>query len=196
MATEVPAKTVRAAKRAVAAVTDAAAAVLPVDLKPAATPSPLPAKETSMDATIKDAAATAQAQAKTMFAEANERAKGAMEKGAKSFEDMNEFAKGNVEAVVESARIYAKGLETLGQDAAAFAKKSFEDATAAFKTLSTVKSPTEFLKLQSDYARTSFDALVAETSRSTEKMVKLASEVAQPISNRVALAAEKMKVAA
>jgi len=59
-----------------------------------------------------------------------------------------------------------------------------------------VKSPTEFVKLQSDYLRTTFDALIAETSRSTEAMLKLAGEVAQPISSRVALAAEKVKIAA
>ena len=84
----------------------------------------------------------------------------------------------------------------MGQDAAEFGRKQFEEATAAFKTLATVKSPTEFLKLQSDFVRSSFDALVAETSRSTETVLKLAGEVAQPISNRFAVAAEKMKTAA
>ena len=40
------------------------------------------------------------------------------------------------------------------------------------------------------------DAMVAETSKSTELMLKLANDVAQPISNRVALAAEKVRAAA
>ncbi len=137
-----------------------------------------------------------QAKAKAMFADVGDRAKGAMEKGAKMFEEMNAFSKGNVEAVVESTKIAARGIETMGQDAAAYTRKSFEGATAAIRTLSTVKSPTEFMKLQSDYARSMFDAMIAETSRSTEAMLKLAGEVAQPISNRMAIAADKMKVAA
>ena len=145
---------------------------------------------------INDAASTAQAQAKTMFSDMSDRTKGAMEKGAKMFEDMNDFTKGNVEAVVESSKIYARGVESFGQDAAAYAKKSYEDATAAFKAMASVKSPTDFFKLQGDYARAAFDAMVAETSKSTEKMVKLASEVSQPISNRVAIAVEKAKIAA
>ena len=74
--------------------------------------------------------------------------------------------------------------------------RSHESATAALKTLSSVKSPTDFLKLHSDYMRSAFDAMVAETSKNTESMLKLAGEITQPISNRVAVAAEKIKVAA
>lgn len=130
----------------------------------------------------------------TMFVEMNDRAKVAMEKTQTMFADMNEFNKGNVEALVESSKIAAKGIEAMGQDAAEYTRKSFESATAIVKSLSAVKSPTEFMKLQSDYVRTSFDALVAESSKSTEMMLKLAGEVAQPISNRIAVAAEKLKI--
>ena len=38
--------------------------------------------------------------------------------------------------------------------------------------------------------------MVAETSKNTEAMLKLAGEVAQPISNRLALAADRFKAAA
>ncbi|WP_369622511.1 phasin family protein, partial [Pseudoalteromonas distincta] len=56
--------------------------------------------------------------------------------------------------------------------------------------------PSDFFKLQSDYVRSAFDSIVAETSKNTESLVKLAGEVAQPISNRVELAAEKIKISA
>jgi len=136
------------------------------------------------------------AKAETLFAEFNDRAKAAFEKGTKAFDEINEFAKGNVEAVVESSKIAAKGFETLGQDAADYGRKSFETATAAMKSFAGAKSPTDFFKLQSDYLRSAFDAMVAETSKNTEAMLKLAGDVAQPLSNRAALAAEKIKVAA
>jgi len=147
---------------------------------------------TIMEANLKNAAEKAQ----TYFAEANERAKAAVEKGTKLFEEANEFSKGNVEAIVESGKIAAKGLETLGQDAADYSRKQFEGATAALKSLSAVKSPTDFFKLHSDYVRSAFDSVVAQTSKHTEAMLKLAGEVAQPISNRVAVAVEKVKIAA
>ena len=49
------------------------------------------------------------------FAEANERAKAALEKSSKAFEELGELTRGNLEAVVESSKIAAKGVETLDQ---------------------------------------------------------------------------------
>lgn len=157
-----------------------------------AEPAVRSAKETSMDETIQSTTD----KTKSMFAEASERAKAQMEKGAQAFEDMNAFGKGNVEAIVESSKIAARGFEQMGQDAASYMKSSYESATGMFRSLGAIKSPTELFQLQSDFARSSFDAFVAQTSRSTEAALKLAGEIAQPISNRVALAVEKVKVAA
>lgn len=148
-----------------------------------------PKEVSTMETTIENNTAKAQA----VFADWNEKAKSMFEKSGKLVEDANEFAKGNLEAVVESGRIAAKGLETLGQEAAEYSRKSFENATAALKTLATAKSPTEFFKLQSDFVRGAFDAYVAEASKQTEAMLKLAGDAAQPISSRVAVAMEKAK---
>ena len=129
-------------------------------------------------------------------AEFTEQAKGAMEKSAKMAEDFVAFGKGNIEALVESSKIAAKNVEALGQETADYVKTSFESATEAAKTLAAAKSPTEFMKLQGDYARTAFDTMIAEGSRSTERMLKMFGEFAQPISNRVAVATDKMKISA
>lgn len=131
-----------------------------------------------------------------MFADMNERAKAAVEKNTKLVGEFTEFAKGNVEALVESGKIAAKGFETLGQDVAEYNRKSFESATATLKSLAAVKSPADFFKMQSDFVRQSFDSVVAETSKNTEAFIKLAGDAAQPISNRVAVAVEKVKAAA
>ena len=195
-------------------VIEALAPVLPAPVSPApvspvsapiTTPAPTPVvaaaaavaqKEAKIMETVQSAADTTQARAQAMFADVNDRTKTAMEKGSKMIEEMNEFSKGNIEALVESSKIAAKGIETMGQEAAEYGRKQLESATAAMKTLSSVKSPTDFLKLHSEFMRSAFDAMVAETSKNTESMLKLAGEIAQPISNRVALAAEKIKVAA
>lgn len=131
-----------------------------------------------------------------VFADMNDRAKAAMEKNAKMVEEMNDLAKGNIEALVESSRIAAKGFESLGHEAAEFGRKSFEQATATLKTMAQVKSPTELFKLQSDYMRSAFDAYVAEASKTTEQVMKLAGDAAQPLSNRMAVAADKVKAVA
>ena len=135
------------------------------------------------------------AKAQAMFGEFSGRVTTAFEKSTKLSEEMVDFAKGNVEAVIASAKVAAKVGETLGQEAADYGKKNFETATAAFKSFATVKSPTELFQLQSQYAKASFDSAVAEASKLSESMMKFAGEIAQPLSNRYALAAEKIKTA-
>ncbi|KTF68739.1 phasin family protein [Sphingomonas sp. HT-1] len=148
------------------------------------------AKETTIMATNFE---TTTAQTQNMFGDMNERAKAAVEKSTKLVEEANEFAKGNIEAMVESGRIAAKGFEAMGQEAAEYSRRSFETATAAMKNLASVKSPADFFKLQSEYMRGAFDSYVAETSKHTEAMLKLAGDAAQPLSNRFAVAVEKVK---
>ena len=70
---------------------------------------------------------TTAAKAQTLFAEPTTR-QGRVEKSTKMFEEVNEFAKGNVEAIVESSKIAAKGIETLGQDAAEYGRKHVREA--------------------------------------------------------------------
>jgi phasin family protein len=139
---------------------------------------------------------TAATKSQALFGDWNERTKAAVEKSTKLVEEANDFAKGNVEAMVESGRIAAKGFETMGQEAAEYGRRSFETATAALKNMAAVKSPADFFRLQSDFFRSSFDSYVAEASKNTEAMIKLAGDAAQPLSNRLSVAAEKVKVAA
>ena len=145
---------------------------------------------------IMDAANTTVDQATTILADATDPTKTAYAKGQQMFGELGEFNKGNVEAIVESSKIAAKGIEQFGQSAAAYVRSSFEEAQAQARPLASAGSPTEFFKLQGDFARTAFDRMVAETSKTTEAMLKLAGEVTQPLSNRLALAADRFKVAA
>jgi phasin family protein len=148
-------------------------------------------------ATVAASSATDTAnKAEAAFGDFSSRFKTAFEKSSKVGEEMVDFAKGNVEAVIASARVAAQAGETLSQDAAAYGKKHFESATQAFRSFATVKSPTELFQLQSEYAKASFDSAVAEASRLSETFLKVAGEIAQPISNRVAIAAEKFKAGA
>ena len=130
------------------------------------------------------------------FGDVNERAKTAMEKSARFVEEMTDFTRGNVEAIVASSKVAARGVETLGQEAAEFGRRSFEEASATFKSFAEVKSPTDFFRLQSEFARAQFDAMVAESSKISEQVIKLAGEVAEPITSRYTVAAERVKTIA
>ena len=128
-----------------------------------------------------------------VFGDVNERAKTAIERNSRVAEELTELTKGNVEAIVASTKVAAKGVETLGQEIAEFSRKSFEDASAAMKGIADVKSPTDFFRLQSDFARGQFDLMVAETSKLSETMIKLAGQAAEPITGRYSVAAERVR---
>ncbi|NOW45080.1 phasin family protein [Novosphingobium sp. SG751A] len=132
----------------------------------------------------------------TAFSDFQEKAKAAYEKGNSVFGDYSEFAKGNVEALVESSKILAAGLQELTSAYVSEGRAGFETLTAEVKELAAAKSPTDFLKLQNDLAKKHFDDAVAAASKHSEALVKLANEAAQPISTRVTLAVEKIKAAA
>lgn len=185
--------------------------------KPARTARPKPARKPAVRKTAKPARAgatrikgakimnkqtnidtglLAAEQFKTVFGDVNERAKAAVERSAKIVEELADLTRGNVEAIVASSKVAAKGVEALSQDAAEYGRKSFEEASAALKSFAEVKSATDFFKLQGDYARAAFDSAVAESARLSETMLKIAGDVAEPINSRYTVAAERVKTLA
>jgi len=127
------------------------------------------------------------------FSELSEKTKVGVEKSTRAFEELSDLAKGNVEALVESGKIATKGVEAIGQGAAEYGRLSFEKASAAMKSLAAVKSPTEFFQVQSELLSSSFDAFAKESAKASEALLKLAGDVAQPISTRVSVVTEKVR---
>src|SRR5437868_3692577 len=127
----------------------------------------------------------------TILAEANERSQDLVKRSQKVAEELADLARANVEAVVEAGRVATEGARSISQDVVAKQRDSFEQAADAVRSLAEAKSPTEYLQLQGDFARASFDRAVAETSKLTESLVKLAGEAFQPLSNRASANAER-----
>lgn len=152
-------------------------------------------KDTIM-ATTKTTTEDFTAKLQDVATDAQGRAKAAFEKGQALFGEAGEFTKGNVEALVESGKILAAGLQDMGKDYVAEGKTALEVVQADIKQLAAVKSPTDFFKLQGEILRRNFDAAVATGSKNSEKVVKLAGEAFAPLSTRVSLAVEKVKQAA
>jgi phasin family protein len=127
-----------------------------------------------------------------LFGDAGERGQELVRKSQAAAEEMAEIAKANLEAFAEAGRIAATGARTLGQDMLASGREGLEQASGAVRTLADAKSPTEFLQIQAELARTSFDRAVAESSKFAEAFVKLAGETVQPLSTRATLNAERI----
>lgn len=195
------------AKKAVAKIVKKAAAKKPVLAKKAAAKASKPAPKTDtpkttpitkLKDTIMATAKTADitATAKNVLADVQTRAKTAAAKGTVLATEATEFTKANVEAVVESGKIFFAGAQELLKDNVETGKTVFETVTEDAKKVAAVKSPTELFQLQGEIARRNFDAMVSFGSKRTEAWVKLYNEALAPISNRVSVAAEKIKTAA
>ena len=136
------------------------------------------------------------AKAKEMAADMQTRAKAAYEKGTEMTKDAVEFQKGNIEALVESGKILAAGMQDMGRTYMDEAKSAAETVQGDVKKFAAIKSPTELFQLQGEIARRNFDAMVSTTSKNTEAMLKLANEAFAPVSNRMSLAVDKVSKAA
>ncbi len=145
------------------------------------------AKETAVDYT---------AQVKEGLADLQTRAKTVYEKGTVLASEMGEFSKHNVEAIVESGKILATGMQHMAKSYVEEGKAAVSTLTSDAKEIAAVKSPTEFVQLQSQIASRNFDATVATVSKTTEAWVKLANEAFAPISSRVSVAMDKVRKAA
>lgn len=134
--------------------------------------------------------------AKDMAADMQERLKTVYAKTGEFAGEFNEFNKANVEAVVESGKIFFAGAQELVKDNVETGKSVVETVTEDAKKIVAVKSPTELMQLQGELARRNFDAIVSYGSQRTEAWVKLYNDAFAPISNRVSVAAEKITKAA
>ncbi|MDG5747643.1 phasin family protein [Qipengyuania sp. XHP0207] len=159
--------------------------------------TPISKLKENIMATAKNAKTTDYtAKAKEVAADMQTRAKAAYDKGTELTKDAVEFQKGNFEALVESGKILASGMQDMGRTYVEEAKTAAETVQADVKKFAAVKSPTELFQLQGEIARRNFDAMVKTTSKNTEAMLKLANEAFAPVSNRMSLAAEKVRKAA
>ena len=180
-----------AAKKAAPAKTKAAAK------KPATATTPISKLKDTIMATAKNAKTTDYtAKAKEVAADVQTRAKAAYDKGAEMTQDVVEFQKGNFEALVESGKILANGMQDMGRTYVEEAKSAAETVQGDVKKFAAIKSPTELFQLQGEIARRNFDAMVSTTSKNTEAMLKLANEAFAPVSNRMSLAVDKVSKAA
>ncbi len=160
---------------------------------PAATNPVTKIKDTIM-ATVNTANITETA--KEVLSDVQTRAKTAAAKGTVLASEATEFTKANVEAVVESGKIFFAGAQELLKDNVETGKTVIETVTQDVKKVAAVKSPTELFQLQGEIARRNFDAMVSYGSKRTEAWVKLYNDAFAPISNRVSVAVEKVKTAA
>lgn len=143
------------------------------------------AKNTDFTASVKDFATDMQERVKVAYGKTGELAS-----------EVGEFNKANLDAMVESGKIFFTGAQDLVRGNVETGKTVVETMTEDAKKMASIKSPTELMEFQGEIARRNFDAIVSFGSQRTEAWLKLYNDAFAPISNRVSVAAEKLTKAA
>ena len=141
------------------------------------------------------AAETAKATAERFAVTGNQAFKDSMEKSLATMADLNSHSKRNLEAVVASMTAATKGAESLGAQVTAFSKKTAEDHMAATKSLTGAKSLQEAVEFQTSYAKSFFDAYLAEMNRWSDTVSGSVKESLRPINERVSAVVEQFQTA-
>jgi phasin family protein len=128
-----------------------------------------------------------------MTTASNKAFKDSFEKSLATLAEMNAHSKKNLEAVVAAVTAATKGAESLGARAMAYSKKSMEDQIAAAKSLAAAKSVQEAIELQTNFAKSSFEAYVAEVTHMSETVAASVKETVAPINERVTAMVERVQ---
>ncbi len=104
------------------------------------------------------------------------------------FEGLQKAGKENVDAALKSFGVASKGVQAIAVESTDFAKKSFEQGTAAFEKLAGVKTLDKAIELQTEFAKTSFEGFVAQATKMGELYAALAKDAYKPFEGLVAKA--------
>ncbi|MEQ1708552.1 MAG: TIGR01841 family phasin [Terricaulis sp.] len=108
-----------------------------------------------------------------------------IDRGLAAMSEASAFGKQNAEAWMAAAAAAQKGFEALSARTVAFQKQALENHVAVAKSLMTSKSVQEFVEKQNDYAKSSFEAYVAEFTTVSDLVSGVAKDTLQPINERV-----------
>jgi phasin family protein len=124
--------------------------------------------------------------------QAKEQVEKAQAQTTKAMADLTAFSKENADAFATASAMYAKGFENVGKAWYALTQETVEASAAVAKALLGAKTLKEAVDLQTDFAKTTFDKYVAESTKLSEMSIKVANEAIQPINARVNVAVEKL----
>ncbi len=150
------------------------------------------ASKETMEAVVKagtQAATTSYEQTLALAQEQVEKASSSLFQG---YDDVTTLGKDNIDAYMQSTTLFAKGVEAMGKELMSFTQSAVDTNVANAKALFGAKTVRELIDLQTDFSRSGFDSLVAESAKFTELSMSLANETIEPLQARLNATVEKM----
>jgi phasin family protein len=111
--------------------------------------------------------------------------KNGLEKAMKGYDAFLGYGKETAEAVMKSATVAGKSVESINNELYSFSKQSIEDSVAATKAVMGSKSVHEAFEFQTDFAKSAFEAYVAELSKISELATSATKDTFAPFKGRV-----------
>ncbi len=99
----------------------------------------------------------------------------------KKIEDLQQMSKEQMEAATASASALSKGLQQIATEASDYTKKSFEASSTLVEKLLGVKTLDKAIEINTEFAKTSYEGLVAQATKIGELYTSLAKEAFKPM---------------
>ena len=107
------------------------------------------------------------------------------------YEDFQKFGKQGMDVALKNFGTMSKSFQAIAVEVADFSKKQFEASSAAFEKLVGVKTLDKAVEVQADYAKQSFEGLVAHSTKVGQLVNNFAKEAVKPVESTIAQATSK-----
>ena len=111
----------------------------------------------------------------------------------KNLEDMQKVTKEQFDAVSGISSTVSKGFQQIATETAEYTKKSFESASAVAEKLVGAKSFEAAVEVQTEYAKSAYEAFVAQAKKMGDLYASLAKDTFKPVEMAVAKAQSAKK---
>jgi hypothetical protein len=111
--------------------------------------------------------------------------KDGFEKAVTGCEQFVAFGKGTAEAVLKSANVTGKGIESINTTVFTYSRQSVENGVAATRAMLASKTVEELREIQTSFAKAAFETYVAQWNKLRDVAMDTAKAASEPIQARV-----------
>lgn len=97
------------------------------------------------------------------------------------FDELQKLGKENMDLALKSFGALTKGVQAIAVEVADYSKKSFEDGAATLEKLAGVKTLDKVIEVQTDAAKSAYEAYVSRATKISELAAELAKETFKPV---------------
>ncbi len=96
-------------------------------------------------------------------------------------EQMQQQATEQSDAAIQSANHVATSVQAITAAYSEYARKAFQNGSEFMTKLATLKTPSDVIALQSEYAKTAYEEFVAEAKKISGLYADLAKQASKPL---------------